>query len=57
LLICAVKKTAIGGRTWRSQKSKALRTRLDSTKSAKSYETDYRNPSVWSSSRRSRAEQ
>src|SRR5712691_6631369 len=42
LLRCAVKKTAIGGRTWRSQKSKALRTRWDSKKSAKSYETDYR---------------
>ena len=42
LLICAVKKIGMGRRTWRSQKSKAPRTRLDSKKSAKSYETDCR---------------
>src|SRR2546426_1050601 len=43
LLTCEGKKIGIGRRTWRSQKSKAPRTRLDSKKSAKSYETDCKN--------------
>jgi hypothetical protein len=37
-----VRKIGTGGRTWKSQKSKTLRTRSDSNKSAKSYETGYR---------------
>src|SRR2546428_11777683 len=46
LLICEGKKIGIGRRTWRSQKSKAPRTRLDSKKSAKSYETDCISPNL-----------
>src|SRR6266446_5704133 len=44
-LLCARKKIGIGGRIWKSQKSKVLG-RCDRKKSAKSYETGYSAPTM-----------